>query len=78
MARTQDTPTAGKAEPSFADLLTVTETSKLTGLTPASLYNYSGRRNAGTHELGPEPTKIGHALFYRRGDIDAYLASRGR
>jgi predicted DNA-binding transcriptional regulator AlpA len=78
MTQPQNSPTAGKAEPSFDDLLTVTEVSKLTGLTPASLYNYSGRRNAGTHELGPDPTKIGHALFYRREDVDAYLTSRGQ
>lgn len=63
-------------KPSFApnDLLSIEQVSKLTGLSRASLHQYSADRNRGRRCLGPKPTRLPgvRSLLYRFADVRRY------
>jgi hypothetical protein len=52
------------------DLLSIEQTAAILHVTPRSLLNYRRRAH------GPAPTRVGfRRIFYRRSDVDAYLAA---
>lgn len=60
----------GPVEPSFRDLLSTAEAAEVVGLTKLTMEHY---RSAGR---GPRFLRLGRSVFYRRADLDAYLAAR--
>lgn len=63
-------------KPSFApdDLLTTSQVSELTGLSRATIHQYSSYRRCGKF-LGPKPTRLpgARSLLYRFADVRRYL-----
>ena len=57
-------------EPSFGELLTTAEAADVVGLTRYTLDQY---RSLGR---GPRFLRFGRSVFYRRADLDHFLAER--
>lgn len=64
--------------PSIRDLLTEAQAAPLVGLTVGTLQTYRKLRDAGDRRtLGPDFVRVGRAVFYTRGAVEAYRARRG-
>lgn len=72
----EDSATGGPATPSFEDLerdwLTTAEAAKLLGLTPDTLRDYRAKGRS------PRYHKRGHAVLYRRSDVEAHMRAGRR
>lgn len=61
--------------PSNSDLLTADQAAELTGHTKHTLAQYRTLTDRGD-QRGPAFVRFGRAVFYRRPDVEAYLAAR--
>lgn len=65
------------ATPSNGDeLLTTEEVMRITKHTRFTLNQYRSDRNRKGKEVGPAFEKRGHFAYYRRSEVEAYMATR--
>lgn len=74
MTDDMNTAKAVRPMPSFEELLTPAQVSRMTGHPETVLAVYRSRRNTGrSPEAGPAFHKIGREVFYARQDVEAFL-----
>lgn len=62
------------------DLMTANEVAQATRISPSTLKDWRANRRRQDHgaEWGPEFSKLGRRVLYRRADVDAWLEARTR
>lgn len=62
---------AAESTPVLPGFITHDEAASRLGLTPGTLYSYRSRGR------GPKPYKVGHSVFYREDEVEAWRNGTG-
>lgn len=71
MSTRHDIAAAAGGTPVLPGFISHDETAARLGLTPGTLYSYRSRGR------GPKPYKVGHSVFYREEEVEAWRNGTG-